>query len=121
VDTSPFGVAARKRLRDAALARDKVAEGSMFDRRRPTVHTAKAARRTVTPEPCFDDVFLASAYPMLTQREQQVIVLRYGLMGNLEHTQIEAAVVLGVSQQRVSTIEQWALRKMRAAAESAVA
>lgn len=51
----------------------------------------------------------------LTEKEQLVVRLRYGLFGNREYTQREIADQLGISRSYVSRIEKAALLKMRAA------
>lgn len=52
---------------------------------------------------------------ILSDREKQVIAMRYGLFGGREHTQREVAVVLGISRSYVSRIEKGALLKLRGA------
>ena len=51
----------------------------------------------------------------LSNREKQVIAMRYGLFGGKEHTQREVAAVLGISRSYVSRIEKGALLKLRGA------
>ena len=53
----------------------------------------------------------------LNAQERQVIVLRYGLEGNLPHRQREVAAATGISRSYVSRIEKKALQKLRAALE----
>ena len=50
----------------------------------------------------------------LTEREQRVISLRYGLSGRVPLTQREVAERLGISRSYVSRIETKALEKLRA-------
>lgn len=50
---------------------------------------------------------------LLTDREKEIIILRYGLEGGEEVTQREIAVRLGISRSYVSRIEKKALRKLR--------
>ena len=50
----------------------------------------------------------------LTQRESEIIRLRYGLGGTVPLTQREVAVSFGISRSYVSRIEQRALEKLRA-------
>ncbi|MGN0515337.1 MAG: RNA polymerase sporulation sigma factor SigK [Lachnospiraceae bacterium] len=50
----------------------------------------------------------------LTERERQVIALRYGFYGDAEKTQMEIANMLGISRSYVSRIEKKALSKLRA-------
>lgn len=51
----------------------------------------------------------------LTRREQDILVLRYGLLGSREYTQREIAKHLGISRSYVSRIEKKALEKLRCA------
>jgi len=50
---------------------------------------------------------------MLTQRERQIIILRYGLSGNRPLAQREIAVLMNISRSYVSRIEKAALEKLR--------
>ena len=49
----------------------------------------------------------------LTDRERQILILRYGLQGNPEATQNEIGTQLGISRSYVSRIEKKALQKLR--------
>ena len=49
----------------------------------------------------------------LTERERQIIIMRYGLYGNREVTQNEIGEALGISRSYVSRIEKKALSKLR--------
>ena len=49
----------------------------------------------------------------LTEREREIIVLRYGLDGNAPLTQRELAAKLDISRSYVSRIEKTALEKIR--------
>jgi len=51
----------------------------------------------------------------LDKKEQQVIALRYGLLGKEELTQREVASILNISRSYVSRIEKKALLKLRSA------
>ena len=53
----------------------------------------------------------------LTEQEQQVIRLRYGLEGTLPCRQREVAQITGISRSYVSRIEKRALEKLRRALE----
>lgn len=50
---------------------------------------------------------------VLTDREQEVLSLRYGLFGEEETTQREIAQRLGISRSYVSRIEKNALKKLK--------
>ena len=49
----------------------------------------------------------------LTPREQEIIYMRYGLLGDTEMTQREVGMALGISRSYVSRIEKKALKKLR--------
>lgn len=49
----------------------------------------------------------------LERRERQVIELRFGLSGNLPHTQKEVAEILGISRSYISRIETAAIQQIR--------
>ncbi len=73
-----------------------------------------------TPDPDFaldiynqDNLNLLSTYfKVLTEREKEIIIKRYGLNNNDELTQKEIAKKLGISRSYVSRIEKRALTKM---------
>ena len=50
---------------------------------------------------------------VLSKREQDILILRYGLFGRKEMTQREIAVQMGISRSYVSRIEKKALKKLR--------
>ncbi len=50
---------------------------------------------------------------ILTEREQTVLVMRYGLYNGREYTQREVAAKLGISRSYISRIEKNALLKLR--------
>lgn len=53
----------------------------------------------------------------LTEQERQVILMRYGLGGNVPRRQREVADAIGISRSYVSRIEKRALEKLRAVLE----
>ena len=53
----------------------------------------------------------------LTEQEQQVIAMRYGLDGEIPRRQREVAQICGISRSYVSRIEKRALQKLRATLE----
>ncbi len=57
---------------------------------------------------------------VLTEREKNIIKLRYGLDGNNEVTQREIANQLGISRSYVSRIEKKAISKLRECYENAL-
>ena len=56
--------------------------------------------------------YLSKYFKILTDREKDIIIKRYGLDGNEEITQKEIAKKLGISRSYVSRIEKRALTKM---------
>lgn len=50
---------------------------------------------------------------VLTDREQKVLILRYGLYGGKEYTQSEVAKRLSISRSYISRIEKNAIEKLR--------
>ena len=55
---------------------------------------------------------LKEYFKVLTEREKEIIIKRYGLGDNDEITQKEIAKMLGISRSYVSRIEKRALTKM---------
>jgi len=49
----------------------------------------------------------------LDSRDREIIVLRYGLMGNKEMTQKDVADLLGISQSYISRIEKKVIKKLK--------
>lgn len=56
---------------------------------------------------------------LLTEREREILLMRYGLMGKKEATQSEIGAALGISRSYVSRIEKKALGKLRQGMEQA--
>lgn len=66
-----------------------------------------------TPEEAVSQRILVEAcLSHLTQRERDVIVLRYGLNGCSQHTLLEVGTKLQVTKERVRQLEQRAMKKM---------
>jgi RNA polymerase primary sigma factor len=53
------------------------------------------------------------ALDVLTERERQVLELRYGLLDGVEHTLDEISRYFNITRERVRQIESRALRKLR--------
>jgi RNA polymerase primary sigma factor len=49
----------------------------------------------------------------LTEREKEVIALRFGVYDGIEHTLAEIGEIYDVSRERIRQIEAKALKKMR--------
>ncbi len=56
---------------------------------------------------------LFTSLKKLQKREQEIMILRFGLFGNAEKTQKEVAEQLGISQSYISRIEKKILQKMK--------
>ena len=75
--------------------------------------------------PCDDDIvaqtvdepadrsMITKLIGKLSSREQEIMILRYGLMGHQELTQREVAIKLGISQSYISRLEKRILSDMR--------
>lgn len=60
-----------------------------------------------------DKHILATALGRLSDREKQIMELRFGLNDGLEKTQKEVADILGISQSYISRLEKRILKKLR--------
>ncbi len=56
---------------------------------------------------------LAGYMNNLTKREKEILILRYGLLGEMELTQNEVGKIFGISRSYVSRIEKKALQKLK--------
>lgn len=54
-----------------------------------------------------------SALKYLSPREQQILMMRYGLIGHEELTQKDVAQILGISQSYISRLEKKIIKKLR--------
>lgn len=75
-------------------------------------------RNTPSPEMVVSEhelrrIVLESLDIYLTQREENVILLRYGFLDGKNHTLEEIGKVLGVTRERIRQIEQKALRRLK--------
>lgn len=60
-----------------------------------------------------DRKLLADAMEKLSDREKQIITMRFGLAGKQEHTQKEVADFLGISQSYISRLEKRIISRMK--------
>ena len=60
-----------------------------------------------------DRQLLADALEKLSDREREIIVLRFGLGGRREHTQKEAADRMGISQSYISRLEKRIISRLK--------
>ncbi len=56
---------------------------------------------------------LLACVAKLSQREQQILRLRFGLYGAKEHTQKEVADLLGISQSYISRLEKKIIKRLK--------
>ena len=56
---------------------------------------------------------LNEAVAMLSEREHKIMVLRFGLSGEKEHTQKEVADIIGISQSYISRLEKKIISRLR--------
>ena len=57
--------------------------------------------------------FLKKEIERLGKRDKEIMILRYGLLGNDEMTQKEVAELLGISQSYISRIEKKVIKKLK--------
>ena len=60
-----------------------------------------------------DRQMLLEAVACLSEREQRIIALRFGLAGRREYTQKEVADAMGISQSYISRLEKRILERLR--------
>ena len=60
-----------------------------------------------------EQAMLLSAVDRLSDRERQIMHLRFGLRGGTEHTQKEVADAIGISQSYISRLEKRILSRLR--------
>ncbi|RWR14053.1 RNA polymerase sporulation sigma factor SigE [Siminovitchia fortis] len=60
-----------------------------------------------------DKKLLLTALQKLTQREKQIMELRFGLAGEEEKTQKDVAEILGISQSYISRLEKRIIKRLR--------
>lgn len=64
-------------------------------------------------ETTVDKSLLKSALSELNQREQKIMILRFGLSGQEEKTQKDVADMLGISQSYISRLEKKIIRRLQ--------
>ncbi len=60
-----------------------------------------------------DKQIIGELISKLSSREREIMILRYGLMGQQELTQREVAIKLGISQSYISRLEKRILFDMK--------
>ena len=60
-----------------------------------------------------DEKIIREAIEDLPERERRIIEMRFGMYGNREYTQKEAADALGISQSYISRLEKRIIEKLR--------
>ena len=56
---------------------------------------------------------LLQALGKLSEREREIVVLRYGLAGKKEKTQKEVADLMGISQSYISRLEKKIMKRLK--------
>ena len=69
----------------------------------PTENIVKETRNNIISE----------VLDTLTPREKEIIIYRFGLLGNKAHTQQEVGSIFNITRERVRQIESLALKKLR--------
>lgn len=64
-------------------------------------------------EEAVDKNLLLTSVKKLSEREQEILNLRFGLLGNEEKTQKEVADMLGISQSYISRLEKRIIEKLK--------
>jgi len=75
-------------------------------------------------QPLFDDSLEATlrrALETLTDREREILKMRYGMDGEEEHTLTDVGDKFNLSRERIRQLQVQALRKLRLAQDSALA
>ncbi|MBQ7895096.1 MAG: sigma-70 family RNA polymerase sigma factor, partial [Oscillospiraceae bacterium] len=60
-----------------------------------------------------DKRHLMESIATLSQREQEIILMRFGLPSGKEYTQKEVADILGISQSYISRLEKKIISRLR--------
>lgn len=63
---------------------------------------------------------LLESVGLLSERDRQIMYMRFGLAGQKEHTQKEVAELLGISQSYISRLEKRIIERLRKEMEKAV-
>lgn len=63
---------------------------------------------------------LLESVGMLSERDQMIMHMRFGLAGQKEHTQKDVAEILGISQSYISRLEKRIIERLRKEMEQAV-
>jgi RNA polymerase primary sigma factor len=113
-----LGVEVKKIEEIEKIVKDPVSlNASLNDEDDGTVEDLVADPNAIKPEDKIDNELLSKAIaqvlPTLDEREQEVIIARYGLNQAKPKTLDQLGVEYGVSKERIRQIEQKALRKLR--------
>lgn len=113
-----LGVDLKKIEEIEKLIKDPVSlNASLNDEDDGTVEDLVADPNAIKPEDKLDNEYLANAIntilPTLDEREQEVIIARFGLNKTKPKTLDQLGVEYGVTKERIRQIEQKALRKLR--------
>lgn len=86
--------------------------------KRRDVKFSDDAKREVDRDPFFDTDSIVSSMRCLTYRERKIIEMRFGFGDGAQYTLSECGKVLGISAERVRSIESRAFRRMSKKLES---
>jgi RNA polymerase primary sigma factor len=92
---------------DAPVGEDS--EGQVSD----LIEDENAVSPDATIGKMMDKERVANLLDLMTEREKQILDLRFGLAAGRSHTLAEVAKKLGVSRERIRQIEETALRKLK--------
>ena len=70
----------------------------------------------VVTKPLEDDLnkkLMMEEIDRLSERDREIIIMRYGLFNNEEKTQKEVADILGISQSYISRIEKKVIKRLK--------
>lgn len=113
-----LGVDVKKIIEIEKLIKEPISlNTSLNDEDDGTVEDLVADPNSINPEEKLDNEILARAIgnilPTLTDREQEIIIARYGLNKTKPQTLEQLGATYGVTKERIRQIEQKALKKLR--------
>jgi RNA polymerase primary sigma factor len=121
--TERAGLPLRQALEVEAAARTSTSLDQPLGERDDALFGDMVASEGPLPEERVEDTLrneaLAEALALLDEREQTVIVLRYGLYGSEPKTLEEIGRPLGISRERVRQLERGALKRLAQLPEAA--
>ena len=99
------------------MSRFDLKKGERFSFKKDVIYSKKTYRdEDMVMKPIEDDVdrqLLTTAVSRLSEREREIITLRFGLGGREEKTQKEVADYLGISQSYISRLEKRIIARLK--------